>query len=104
MRPELYHSFFSTRFVISSLFRKYRLSWPARSRAVAEDDCGDTVVTLTHHEVGKPGDFVHDRFFRDLEHVAEEIRIAPEIRIATMPLQPIALPVWPRGMTGRRYR
>ena len=44
-----------------------------------EENRRDSVVTLAHDEVCKPGNLINDGLFRDLQYVAEEVCITPEI-------------------------
>ena len=44
-----------------------------------EDYRGHTIVALAHHEVGKPGNLVNNRFLGYLQDMPEEIGIAAEI-------------------------
>src|SRR5208283_3326431 len=75
--------------------REIEVIMPGPGLAVAEQYCRDAVVALPHDKVGKPRDLVHYRLFRDLEFMAEEVNIPPEIPDGRKPAPSDSVPGLP---------
>ena len=58
---------------------KIEVVMPVPFRAVAENNCGDTVVALSHNKVCKAGYLINYSFFGYLEHMPEQVGIATEV-------------------------